>query len=74
MSSPLLLLYLAGVAVGLVVMRDPWPARLTTALVWPLGPMAFVFVVAILLLAAAILWPLLILALVALSGFLVWLF
>ncbi len=29
-------------------MRDPWPARLATALVWPLGPVAFVVVITLL--------------------------
>jgi hypothetical protein len=52
-----LTIYLAGVVLGLVVMRDAWPARLATALVWPLGPIAFVIVVAIMLVTAAILWP-----------------
>ena len=64
-------IYLAGVVVALAVMRDPWPARVGTALVWPLGPLAFVVVVTILLLASVLLWPLLLLplaALVALAG------
>jgi hypothetical protein len=52
-----LLTYLAGVVIGLLVMRDPWRVRVGTALVWPLGPAAFVVVVAILIVAAAILWP-----------------
>ena len=54
---PLVIIYLAGVVVALAVMRDPWPARMTTALVWPLGPIAFVVVVAIQVAAAAYLWP-----------------
>jgi hypothetical protein len=64
-------IYLAGVVVALAVMRDAWPARVGTALVWPLGPLAFVVVVTILLLASVLLWPLLLLplaALVALAG------
>ena len=69
---PLLLIYLAGVAVGLAVMRDPLPARLLTALVWPLGPIAFVLVVALLLVVAAILWPLLLVGAAALLVGLIW--
>jgi hypothetical protein len=52
-----LVIYLAGVVTALAVMRDRWPVRLTTALVWPLGPMAFAVVVSMLLVASAILWP-----------------
>jgi hypothetical protein len=69
---PFLLVYLAGVGVGLAVMRDPLPARLVTALVWPLGPIAFVLVIAVLLIVAAILWPLVILGAAALIGGIVW--
>jgi hypothetical protein len=67
-----LYIYLAGVLVALAVMRDPWPARVTIALVWPLGPIAFVVVVAIMLVAAAILWPIPVLAGVAVIGMVFW--
>ena len=50
-------LYLAGVAIGLAVMRDPLTSRIPTALMWPLGPVAFVIVIGIMLIAAAIVWP-----------------
>ncbi len=50
-------IYLTGVAIGLAVMRDRWPERVITALAWPLGPAAFVVVITIMLLAAAVLWP-----------------
>jgi hypothetical protein len=50
-------MYAAGVAIGLMVMRDPWPARLATALAWPLGLVAFVLVAVILAAAAIYLWP-----------------
>ena len=66
-------LYVIGVAIGLIVMRDPWPSRVGTALVWPLGPIAFVLVVAVLLVVAAVLWPLPILGAAAVAGLLVWL-
>jgi hypothetical protein len=69
----LLSIYLSGLVIALAVMRDPWPARIGTALVWPLGPMAFVVVISILLVASAILWPVLILGSAALLGLLAWL-
>ena len=52
-----LVVYAAGIVIGLSVMRDPWPSRLLIALVWPLGPMAFVVVTSVMLVVAAILWP-----------------
>ena len=51
------MIYAAGVLIGVLVMRDRWPERIVTALLWPLGPLAFAVVVPILLVAAAILWP-----------------
>jgi hypothetical protein len=69
---PYVTVYLAGIVIALAVMRDPWPARLGTALVWPLGPLAFVVVVSILLVASAILWPLPVLTGAALLGALGW--
>ena len=65
-------IYLAGVALGLIVMRDRWPSRLLTAMVWPLGPIAFAVVVCVLLLAAAALWPLPVLGAAALLGLTAW--
>lgn len=53
-----LVVYLAGVLIGLTVMRDRWPVRLVTALAWPLGPLAFVVVIAMLTMTVAVLWPL----------------
>lgn len=49
-----LALYLAGVAIGLWRADGPWPTRLLLALLWPIGPLAFVIVVGILLAAAPI--------------------
>jgi hypothetical protein len=54
--------YLIGIAIGLVVMRDPWPSRVVTALAWPLGIVAFVVVLTIMSMAAVYLWPVPILA------------
>ena len=64
--------YAVGVVIGLCVMRDRWPSRLATALVWPLGPAAFAVVVSILLLASVFLWPAPVLSAAALLGALLW--
>jgi hypothetical protein len=69
-----LIIYFVGVVVGLALMRDRWPARVVTALVWPLGPAAFVVVVAILAVMSAILWPVPILTTAAIVGLFTWLF
>ena len=52
-----LYVYLAGVAVGLAVMRDRIGPRLATAVLWPLGPLAFALVLSVMLCVATILWP-----------------
>ena len=72
MTTLAIYVYLIGVVLGLAVMRDRWPARVFTALVWPLGPVAFVVVIAILLVASAILWPLPVLTAAAVVGALGW--
>jgi hypothetical protein len=64
--------YIGGVLIGLMVMRDRWPARLATAVAWPLGPFAFVVVLAILLAASVLLWPLPVLTAAAVLGALGW--
>jgi hypothetical protein len=53
-----LLLYIGGVLVGLFGTDGPPAARLGLALLWPLGPAAFVATVAGLLVVAAIAFPL----------------
>jgi hypothetical protein len=67
------LIYAAGIAIGLAVMRDPWPLRVGTAVAWPLGPLAFAIVVPILLIAAVILWPVRMLGAAALIAAVFWL-
>jgi hypothetical protein len=49
-----LAVYLAGVAIGLWRTDAPLPTRVALAALWPIGPLAFVIVVAILLAAAPI--------------------
>jgi hypothetical protein len=52
-----LLIYAAGVAAGLVF-TDARPAgRLALALLWPIGPLAFVVTITTLLLAALVIFP-----------------
>jgi hypothetical protein len=53
MNTPLAI-YLAGVAIGVWRTDAPLPTRMLLALLWPIGPLAFVIVVAILLAAAPI--------------------
>ena len=47
--NTVLAIYLAGVAIGLWRTDAPLPTRLLLAVMWPIGPLAFVIVVAILL-------------------------
>ena len=49
--------YLAGVAIGLVATQGGVGTRLALALLWPLGPLAFILVSAGLLLIAAVVFP-----------------
>ncbi len=68
MSSWLLGAYLAGAVVALAATDDRWPVRVALALCWPVGPLAFVAVVTVLLAVAAVLWPWLGAAAVLLGG------
>ena len=52
-----LLIYVAGVAVGLLLTDGSLPTRVGLALAWPIGPLAFVVVVAGLLVAALYIFP-----------------
>jgi hypothetical protein len=51
---PLLTIYLTGVLVGLWRTDGPPATKLTMALLWPIGPLAFVVTVSGLVVAAAI--------------------
>ena len=50
-------IYVAGVLVGLLATQGGVATRLGLALLWPLGPLAFVITVAGLLVVAAIAFP-----------------
>lgn len=67
------MLYALGAALGLLVMRDRFIARLVTALLWPLGPLTGVLVVCGLLLVSVVLWPVPMLAAAALAGAVIYL-
>jgi hypothetical protein len=66
MSEWLLAMYVTGIAIGVIVMRDKWPERVVTAVAWPLGLLAFGVVVVIQVLAAIYLWPIPVLATIGL--------
>jgi hypothetical protein len=53
-----LVIYLVGVAAGLLFTDGSPLARLALALAWPIGPLAFAVVVAGLLVAALYIFPL----------------
>jgi hypothetical protein len=70
-ASLAVLLYVFGV-VWCLLMSDARPAeRIALALCWPLGPIAFVVTVAILLGAAVIAYPV-VMATVAISATVLW--
>jgi hypothetical protein len=50
--NTVLAIYLLGVVIGLWRTDAPFPTRVLLAVLWPVGPLAFVVVVAILLAAS----------------------
>jgi len=71
-SALSLVVYVAGVVWGLVAIDARPAARLGLALVWPVGPLAFVVTIAILLAASLIAFPLFGLAVLAAAGVMWW--
>ena len=67
-----LVVYVAGVVWGLVAIDARPAARIGLALVWPLGPLAFVVTIAILLAASLVAFPLFGLAVLAAAGVVWW--
>lgn len=49
--------YVAGVVLGLIVIDARPPARIGLALLWPLGPLAFLVTITILIVASLIAFP-----------------
>ncbi|HEX5107868.1 MAG TPA: hypothetical protein VFV95_05460 [Vicinamibacterales bacterium] len=66
-----LLIYLAGVLIGLWKVDAPGVRRVALAMAWPLGVVAAVITVAILLTAALVLFPL-VAAMAGIGGLLAW--
>ncbi len=55
---PAFLLYIGGVCVGLFLSDAPPATRLALALLWPVGPVAFLVTISVLIVAGAIAFPL----------------
>lgn len=53
-----LLVYAAGALVALWRTDASWPTRITLALLWPVGPVAFVLTVSLLLAVSVVVFPL----------------
>ena len=66
--------YAVGVLVALWRTDASWPTRIALALLWPLGPLAFLVTVAILLGASLIAFPVVAGIVVALAGAGIWWF
>jgi hypothetical protein len=64
--------YVGGLLVGLLTVDESFPGRLVVAAAWPLGPIAFLGVVTVLVLALPIALPRAALALALLMGFAGW--
>ena len=60
-------IYAAGLLIALWRTDAHWPTRIVVAVLWPLGPLAFVVTVAILVAASLIAFPL-VAGVVALAG------
>jgi hypothetical protein len=52
-----LLMYAAGVIWGLIKIDAPLPSRVGLAFAWPIGPVAFIITLTVLVAAAAIAFP-----------------
>ena len=65
-------IYAAGALVALWRTDAHWPTRIAVALLWPLGPLAFVVTVAILVAASLIAFPLVAGVVAVAGGAVVW--
>jgi hypothetical protein len=50
-------IYIGGVVVGLLRIDGPLPVKVGLALLWPVGPIAFVATIALLLAASLVAFP-----------------
>jgi hypothetical protein len=69
-----LLVYVVGVVWGLVRIDAPAPARVALALLWPVGPIAFIVTLTVLFFASLIAFPLFGAIVLAATGVLWWAF
>ena len=69
----MLAVYLAGVAIGLVATQGGIGTRVALALLWPLGPLAFILVSAGLLVIAGVVFPVFGVMLAAAAALSLWL-
>jgi len=69
-----LLVYIVGVVWGLVRIDAPPPVRVALALLWPLGPIAFVATLTILFAASLVAFPLFGAAVLGTAGLAWWAF
>jgi hypothetical protein len=67
-----LVLYAAGVVLALWRTDADWPVRLTLAILWPIGPLAFVLTVALLLAASVVAFPSLAVGVAAIAALVLW--
>ncbi len=52
-----LIVHAVGAVIGLVATDAGWPTRIALSVLWPIGPLAFVIVVAILVAVALVAFP-----------------
>ena len=59
LTTTVLLVYGLGLALGLARTDASWPTRVALSLLWPLGPLAFIIVIAVLYIALPVAFPVL---------------
>lgn len=69
-----LVMYVVGALVGLWRTDAAWPTRVAIALLWPIGPIAFVITFSILLAASVIAFPMFAIGAVAAGGLFWWVY
>jgi len=57
LATIVLIVYATGVVVGLLRTDARWPVRVGLAILWPVGPLAFVLTVSVLLVASVVAFP-----------------
>ncbi len=67
-----LVVYVAGVLLALWRTDAGWPVRLALAILWPIGPLAFVLTVSLLLAASLVAFPTLAVGAAAILALVLW--